>query len=413
MKILIVNKNENDGGAAKGAKRLYQSLLQTGVNVQYLVDEKTSDDHNILCINSKIHKAKKFFREQYDQLWVRSYKNRAHRVFSPNDTFFTSDLIKKISQINPDIVHLHWVNAAMISIHDLKKINKPIIWTMHDSWLFTGGCHLPYDCEKYENECFSCPALDSKKRNDLSNKIFKIKDKNFKQIDTTIVTPSHWLRDCCKASKLLKNNSIHVIPNAINPDIYRPIEKEIAKDLLGLPKNKKIILFGASDATSDLNKGFKQLSEAIFQLHMEDVLLVVVGGCEPMNAPKFPFQTIYLGRFGDEITMMLAYNCADVVVVPSLSENLSYTIMESLACGVPVVGFAIGGNGDLIKHKLSGYLADPFDTKDLKDGIEWILGSASYCELCVNARASVIKEFDGKMVAHRHLVLYNSVLQAR
>ena len=412
MKVLIVNTNENEGGAAKAALRLYNSLISENIDAYYLVDNKISDDYRIVGLVSKIDKLKKVVRQQFDQLLVRRYKNRTGMIFSQNSTVFTSELVDRINDINPDIVHLHWVNNGMLNIKDLLRIKKPIVWTMHDSWLFTGGCHVPYKCEKYKDKCGACPVLGSYRQNDLSYKVFKTKEKIFEKINLTIVTPSKWLQSNCLTSQLLKDKSINVIPNGINMNLYKPIKKEIARELLGLPLDKKIVLFTASSATSDPNKGFVKLSEAISKITFLDVVFVVLGGSKPKNAPNFNHDTYYLGQFHDDMAMVLAYGCADVVVVPSLSENLSNTIMESLSCAIPVVAFNIGGNGDMIEHKINGYLAKPFDASDLKDGIEWILNTTKYNQLCTDAREKVMREFDSKMVAGKHIKLYESILNA-
>ncbi len=411
MKILIVNTSENEGGAAKAANRLYTSLLNENIDVDYFVDSKTSDNYKVLALTSKLDKIKRIFRQQYDQIKVKLYKNRTGMIFSPNNTVLTSKLIDKINEINPDIVHLHWVNGGMINIKDLIKINKPIVWTMHDSWLFTGGCHLPYDCENYISKCGRCPVLGSSKENDLSSKIFSMKKSIFPKLKLNVVTPSNWLGNNCKKSMLLKDKNINVIPNPINTNIYKPISKNIARELLGLPNDKTIILFGASSATSDVNKGFKQLNEAIDKLNLENILLLVMGGSEPRENNIFKYPVKYLGQLNDDVTIKLVYNSANVSVVPSLSENLSNTIIESLACGTLVVGFDIGGNSDMIEHKKTGYLAKPFESEDLAHGIEWVLNSSNYDELCVNAREKVLKEFDSVVVAKRYMKLYEEMIK--
>jgi len=410
MKILIVNTNENEGGAARAANRLYKSLLSENIDVCYFVDNKISDNYKILALTSKLDKIKKILRQQYDQLRVRLYKNRTGMIFSPNNTILTSKLIDKINEINPDIVHLHWVNGGMINIKDLIKINKPILWTMHDGWLFTGGCHLPYDCENFKIKCERCPVLGSSKENDLSSRIFSLKKSIFPKLKLNVVTPSNWLGNNCKKSMLLKDKNINVIPNPIDTDMYRPISKTISRELLGLPDDKQIVLFGASSATSDANKGFKQLREAIDKLNLENILLLVMGGSEPKESNVFQYPVKYLGQLNDDVSIKLAYNSANVSVVPSLSENLSSTIMESLACGTPVVGFDTGGNSDMVEHKFNGYLAKPFESEDLACGIEWILNTPNYDELCINARKKVMREFDSKIVAQKYVELYKEVL---
>jgi len=411
MKILIVNTSENEGGAAKAANRLYTSLLNENIDVDYFVDSKTSDNYKVLALTSKLDKIKRIFRQKYDQIKVKLYKNRTGMIFSPNNTVLTSKLIDKINEINPDIVHLHWVNGGMINIKDLIKINKPIVWTMHDSWLLTGGCHLPYDCENYISKCGRCPVLGSSKENDLSSKIFSMKKSIFPKLKLNVVTPSNWLGNNCKKSMLLKDKNINVIPNPINTNIYKPISKNIARELLGLPNDKTIILFGASSATSDVNKGFKQLNEAIDKLNLENILLLVMGGSEPRENNIFKYPVKYLGQLNDDVTIKLVYNSANVSVVPSLSENLSNTIIESLACGTLVVGFDIGGNSDMIEHKKTGYLAKPFESEDLANGIEWVLNSSNYDELCVNAREKVREQFDSVVVAKRYMELYEEMIK--
>ena len=377
MKILIINANENKGGAAKAANRLYCGLLYENIDAHYLVDNKISDDFRILSSETKIEKLKKIFRQQYEHFRVRLYKYRICTIFSLNNTFFNSGLIKQINMINPDIVHFHWVNGGMINIKDLLKIKKPIVWTMHDSWLFTGGCHLPYECKKFKSECKKCPVLGSDKNNDLSNKIFNI------------------------------------IPNPIDTTMYRPIPKNVAREILNLPNNKKIILFSASSATSDPNKGFKELNTAINSLKLDDVLLLVMGGCMPKENNIFKYPIKYLGQLNDNISIKLVYNSANVSVVPSLSENLSNTIMESLSCATPVVAFDVGGNSDMCVHKVNGYLAKPFDCKDFADGIEWVLNTLKYNELCLNSRKKILNEFDSKIITKRYIKLYKNILNQK
>jgi glycosyltransferase involved in cell wall biosynthesis len=410
MKVLIINTNENKGGAAISSKRLYESLSDFKLEVKYLVDIKNTNNFKTISPNKITDKIFRILRYQLDQMLVKLYWNRSNHLFSPNNTYFTNNILKKIKSINPDIIHLHWINNGMLNIKDLLKLNKPIVWTMHDSWLFTGGCHLPYNCQKFKNECNSCEALGSTKKKDLSNKIFRIKKDVFKKLKINVITPSNWLASNAKMSELLKGHSINVIPNPIDTDLYSPTSKKIARDLLFLPSDKTIVLFGASSATSDANKGFKQLNDAINKLKLNNLLLIVMGGYEPEKSPNFKYPVKYLGELNDDITIKLVYNSADVSIVPSLSENLSNTIMESLSCGVPTVAFDIGGNSDLIDHLQNGYLAIPFNVDDLAKGIEWILNTGYYLDLCQNARKKVLDNFDSKRIALRHIDFYTKIL---
>lgn len=166
-------------------------------------------------------------------------------------------------------------------------------------------------------------------------------------------------------------------------------------------------------ATSDLRKGFKELSIAIQNLDKNlNIEFVVFGSSKPQNAPDLGFKTHYLGSLHDDVSLVTLYSAVDVMIVPSLQENLSNAIMESLSCGTPVVAFDIGGNSDMIEHQNTGYLAKPFDATDLKDGIEWVLNSSNYDDRCTNAREKVVREFDSEVVAGKYVELYKEVLDA-
>lgn len=414
MKILIVNTYDILGGAARAAYRLHRSLLSAGIDSKMLVQIKKSDDYTVIPVYgiNKVGKLISLIRPTLDQIPLKFYKNRIKTPFSPAWLPF-SKVVEKINEINPDIVHLHWISGGMIKIEDLAKINKPIVWTLHDNWAFTGGCHIKWNCERYTDSCGACPVLGSDKEYDLSKKGWIRKNKVFKKINIVIVSPSKWLYDCSKKSSLLKDKRHKVIPNPINLDLFKPVDKSISRKIWNLRQDKKLIAFGAVSATSDINKGFKELSEALYKITVKkNIELVVFGSCEPKNPPNFEFKTHYLGHLHDDVSLVTLYSAVDVVVVPSLQENLSNTIMESLACGTPVVAFNVGGNSDMIEHLKNGYLAKPFDTDDLRNGIEWVLNTPNYDELCKYAREKVLKEFDSKIVAKKYIELYKEVLNS-
>ena len=411
MKILIINTSDIQGGAARAAYRLHKSLLVQNIDSQMLVQNKSSDDFTVIADTSKISRAINKLRPTLDSIPIRFYKERTKTLFSPS-WFGFNNIVDKINEINPDIVHLHWICGSMIKIEDLVRIKAPIVWSLHDNWAFTGGCHIMWKCEKYKNNCGSCPRLGSENENDLSRKIFNRKQKTFSKISNmTIIGLSEWLNECSKNSRLLKDKKHINLPNPIDTNIFKPFDKEKSRELWSLTKDKKLILFGANSATSDINKGFKELSEAMKKLNKNDnIEFVVFGSSTPKVSQNFGFKTHYLGHLHDDVSLVTLYSAVDVMVVPSLQENLSNAIMESLACRTPVVGFDIGGNSDMVEHKVNGYLAKPFDTSDLSNGIEWILNNENYDELCQDAREKVLREFDSKLVAKKYIELYNSIL---
>jgi len=409
VKILIVNTFDIQGGAARAAYRLHKALLVEGVCSQMLVQTKLSDDYTVLGPVSKLQKGLAKIRQMLDGLPVNFYKNRSETLFSPA-WVPSSKIVKRINSINPDVVHLHWVVGGMLAVKDIAKIKAPIVWSLHDNWAFTGGCHIMWECERYKEKCGTCPRLGSLKDNDLSQIVFKRKIENFSKINNlTIVGLSRWLADCASKSYLFKKNNVVNLPNPIDIDSFSPIKAFLARELLHLAQDKKIIVFGSLNVTSDINKGYRQLCFALSMLKRIDIELVIFGASQPKESQGFDFKTHYLGCLHDDLTLRMVYSAADVMVVPSLQENLSNTIMESLACATPVVGFDVGGNCDLIEHKNNGYLAKKADEHDLAKGIEWVLSAENYDQLCSNARDKVVATFDSRLVAKQYIELYQQV----
>lgn len=410
MKILIVNYTDIYGGAGKAAYRLHQSLLEADVNSQMLVMDKRSDDYAILAPESNLEKLFAFFKPRVEQVLIRhKYKNKSQALFS-SANISSKNIVKKINSINPDIVHFHWINGAMLKIEDISKIKAPIVWSLHDNWAFTGGCHVMWSCQRYKNSCGSCPILSSNNTKDLSNKVFKRKQKAYQQKNMTIVGLSKWLSKTASDSSLLKDKNHINLPNPINTELYRQFDKKLSRQLWNLSNDKKLILFGAMSATSDINKGFIYLSEAISRLNVKDVELIVFGSSKPKNPPQFDFKTHYVGVLNDDISLVTLYSAVDVAVVPSIQEAFGQVACESISCATPVVCFTTTGLIDIIDHKKNGYLAKPFDSYDLANGIEWVLNNENYNDLCKNARAKVLKEFDSKLVAEKYVNLYKEVL---
>lgn len=412
MKILIVNLDDIQGGAARAAHRLHNSLLNAGIESQMLVLTKKSDESTIITPIriKKLQTLHSLFRQNLEKPWRYLYPNWNKTEFSISWVPF-GGLINAIQKIDPDIVHLHWICGGMIRIEDLKKIKKPIVWSLHDMWAFTGGCHYDGGCGKYATSCGSCPILGSNKEQDLSSRVFSRKIQIYSQLENfTIIGLSTWISECASQSRLLNKYKILNIPNPINASEFSPVNKSIARKSLGIADNKKIILFGAMFATEDKRKGYHELINALKLLkYKENIELVIFGGKKKGIDNFNGFLTHYLGYINEK-DIPNFYSAADVMVVPSLQENLSNTIMEALSCGTPVVCFNIGGNPDMIDHQHNGYLASPYNPKDLANGIEFVINSTEYEILCLNARNKVLQCFDSTIVGKRYLDLYNHIL---
>lgn len=410
MKVLIVNTSDIKGGAARAAYRLHHALLAEGIDSQMLVQDKSSDDYTVIGPKSKFDKVLVKLRPAIDGIPVRSYSQRSKTLFSPSWLPFSS-VVERINEINPDIVHLHWIAGGMMRVEEIAKIKAPIVWSLHDMWPFTGGCHYDEYCGGYKNNCGRCKVLGSSKNSDLSSKVHKRKTKAYQKISNlAIVGLSHWLAKEARASSLFKGLPIYNLPNPVETNIFAPFEKSTARKLLNLPQNTRLVLFGAMNAFSDARKGYRELTEAVTTLDVKDTELVVFGASKPKDDQTFNQRVHYLGKLHDDISLRALYSAADVMVVPSIQENLSNAILESLSCGTPVVAFDTGGNGDMIEHKKNGYLAEPFDPSGLAEGIDWVLQHPEHARLSMLARQKVEDEFDSHIVADQYIDLYKNLI---
>jgi glycosyltransferase involved in cell wall biosynthesis len=414
MRILHVNTFDKEGGAGLAAWRIHEGLKSISVESQMLVQTRTSGDVSVYERDTRLARALSLFRPYLDMLPLLLYKKRLETHWSVE--WFPARISRQIQIINPDIVHLHWICRGFVDIPALASFKKPIVWTLHDSWTFTGGCHVPGDCLKYKDCCGCCPQLGSKHSLDLSRWTWKRKRKFWRDMNLTIVTPSNWLAECAKNSSLLKRQRIEVIQNGIDINQYRPIDKKTARLVLDLPQDRKLILFSAMNATYDMNKGFRFLEAALRSLSEKgwnDSAELIVAG---QSAPSTPVDTggvpcRFLGVLKDEISMRLAYSAADVTVMCSAQENLPNSIMESMACGTPVVAFNIGGVPHLVDHEINGYLARPFSVDDIADGLLYVLSDQDrWQRLSEKARGKIEQKFNVHDKAQQYVALYRQLL---
>jgi glycosyltransferase involved in cell wall biosynthesis len=415
MNVLLVSTSDLEGGAARATNRLLQGLRQNHVPVQMLVQEKRGGDPAVVGLpaTSGIHKASVGLRLTLDQLPLKRYPQREPGAFSPQ--WLPDRTVALINQLNPDVVNLHWVNNGYIQIESLAALSKPIVWTLHDMWAFTGGCHYNQECDRYTQSCGNCPQLASSRQSDLSQRIWRRKHQAWKKLNLTIVTPSQWLADCARKSSLFKDCRVECIPNGIDTSVYRPIDRHLARDILKLPQDKYLLLSGSLGGIADKRKGFHLLQPALKELSQSawgsQIELVVFGQSEPSNPPDLGLKTHYVGNFGDDYSLALLYSAADVFVAPSVQDNLPNTVMESLACGTICIAFGIGGLSDMIEHQYNGYLAKAFDVKDLVNGIIWLLADRERAkELSENARTKAIAEFSLNVLADHYHQLFTEVL---
>ncbi|MBD1940415.1 glycosyltransferase family 4 protein [Microcoleus sp. FACHB-68] len=416
MKPLLLSIYDISGGAARAAYRLHGGLQHIGVNSQMLVQAKQSEDETVIAPQTKMGMGFAMLRPTLDLLPLALYSKRERTPYFPQ--WLPDTITTKVSQLNPDVINLHWVCGGFVQIETLAKLGKPIVWTLHDMWPFTGGCHYTQECARYTDSCGACPQLGSHKDKDLSRWVWQRKAKAWKDLNLTIITPSHWLAKCAASSSLFENQRVEVIPNGLDSRQYKPIDRRLARERLNLPQDKLLILFGSLRATSEHRKGFHLLQPALKSLSKsgwhEKLELVVFGASQPTHPPDLGLKSHYLGRLSDDISLALVYAAADVFVAPSVQDNLPNTVMEALACGTPCVAFKIGGMPDMIEHQENGYLASPFEVEDFAKGIVWVLEDKErWLRLCQRAREKAEQEFTQQLQASRYLAVFAEIIAGR
>lgn len=378
-----------------------------------LVQNKLSDDSLVIGTSGNIGKKLVNFRETFDALPVKLYPKGKETMFWPG--WFPDQIHSKLVKLEPDVINLHWVCRGYMRIETLPQLNKPLVWTFHDMWAFTGGCNYSEECDRYRESCGNCPQLQSDKSWDLSRWVWNRKAKAWKNLNLTIVTPSQWLAQCVRSSSLFKDTRVEVIPNGIDTEKYRPIDRITARKLLQLPQDKHLILFGAMGATSDRRKGFHLLQPALQRLNQsgwsDRIELVVFGSSGSKDGTDLGFRCHYLGKLNDDLSLALVYAAADVFVAPSVQDNLPNTVLEAIACGTPCVAFNIGGMPDLIEHQKNGYLVPPYDIEELAEGIVWLLDNPERHEkLSYQAREKAQREFTLERQAQSYLSVFNDMV---
>lgn len=415
MKVLLVNTSDHTGGAAIAALRLLKALRQNGVDATLLCRDRTLPAERTEVVNLKpsLWLKVKFVMERAEIFAANGFTRKG--LFAVDTAHYGTDITRLPEFEQADVIHLHWTNQGMLSLRQLERVlrsGKRIVWTMHDMWPFTGVCHHASECQRWKEECSHCPLLQRPSAHDLSSRVFHLKQKVYSQGHITFVGCSQWLTGLAAQSPLLEGHQVVHIPNPIDTSFYAPApDKGEVRQRMGLPLDKRILLFTAFKVT-DPNKGLHYLAESIElmrnthpEMHASLALAVAGQGAESVAA-DFSIPVHAFAYDTSEERQRNLYQAADLLVMPTLMDNLPNTVMESMACGTPCVGFHVGGLPQMIDTGINGYLAEERNSADFAQGIVRMLSSASYDSLSRNARSKTIQAYSEKSVADKFIQIY-------
>lgn len=380
-----------------------------GADAEMLVQRKEAASSHVIGPSGPLAQVWSRARPVLDQIPVRRYRERGNAPFSPNI----------LPSANPwrrtdvDLVNLHWVNAGFVSPATVERSSIPIVWTLHDMWAFTGGCHYTEGCDRFRTGCGACPILGSGDERDLSSHRLQAKARAFAANPITFVTPSSWLAEAARSSHVLEGQRVEVIPNGIDTTVFKPLDRALARSAFNLDETKVLIGFGAANPLAERRKGSVELLTALeamaTMIDPNSVELVVFGGTDGAP-PSTSFPIRFIGHLSDEVSLALLYSALDMCVVPSLQENFANIVLEAMACGTPVVAFDTGGFPEAVTHGKHGLLAKPFEPVSLAEQMAELAGDeAKRTSMGAAARERTTRQYGLERMAGSYLSLFESV----
>lgn len=415
MKVLLINKFEDTGGAAIASKRLYEALKQNGVDVDFLVQDSQTE-LSVKATKTKIGKWINFFLFSFERLKIYLNIKDKKDLFAFDSATFGKHISRNPLIQQADIIHLHWINFGFLSIKSIEKLlalNKPVFWTFHDMWPLTGGCFHSRGCDEYTVKCTMCPYL--RNCSQIAKNVFDKKYRLFRNSNLYPVAISSWMTKLLSESAIFSKSQYFNVSNPIDTDFFSPIDKKEAKLKLSWSLDRVYIGFIAYN-TTNFHKGGSYLADSIHQLINEDpqlaskITLVAIGKASKESFFPKSLDVIYTGYIKEQNMMLNYYQAMDLFIQPSLEESLSLVIQEAMACGTPVVAFNTGGIPDLVEHNVTGYLAEYKDADDLKNGIVQIITDRDKQEyLIANARKKIVENFSYQVIAKKMIEIYKTV----
>ncbi|MBK8967765.1 MAG: glycosyltransferase family 4 protein [Lewinellaceae bacterium] len=392
------------GGAATSCRRLHGALLECG-------------QFSNLITSADMWGRWPFYAEKLSFL---PYERDRSVRFSFSLANFGYNLTRHPWVKQADVLHLHWINQGFLSLKQIRALaalGKPLVWSLHDMWAFTGGCHYSGACANYRQQCGHCPYLRKPAANDLSNQVWQRKSTVLPK-NIQFIAHSNWLANEARSSSLLREYTVLSMPTPIDTRQYQPATESSIKQFRsekGIAEEATVLLFAAVKVQEE-RKGFRYLREALNWLknNRPDCTLevVVIGNVDQQNLPQLPYPTHVLGMVRDTEQLALIYGAADIFAIPSLEDNLPNTVLEALACGTPVVGFETGGIPQMVEHQVQGYIAPQRDSEQFAAGIHWLaaMPKNEHRQIRQAARSKAETRYSNTVVGSALLAVYNKLI---
>jgi len=398
------------------AYRLMNALKNEGVKVKMLVKYKDSSNPSVISLteSSPFNRVRAFIIEYWERLKAFAFVSEKSQRFNFSEGKLGLNISSNKSLLDADVVHFHWINKAFISISQIREmasLGKPVVFTLHDMWYFSGGCHYADKCEKYKEQCGNCPILKTSNPQDLSHQVWREKDEAINQLNCIAVACSSWLGNSASQSSIWRDKRVRSINNPIDTEFFIP-----ASGVKPSSDHTIKLLFIARDI-SERRKGLDLLFSAIRHLQESNRItkdtfeLILVGGGN-IGSDQNLMKCDMKGFVRDADELLSIYHQGDVFLLPSREDNLPNTLVEASACGMPAIAFGVGGVPEMIVDQVTGYCVEPENIQLLGEALYKFsqLTHLERKEMSAAARSLAVKKYSPTAVARQYIEVYSSLL---
>lgn len=383
IKVLHLSGGTSSGGAAKGVINIHKGLLRLGIDSKAMFSMQSPHAPHIEGVFSYISVSwidalLRRVLPRLESILVRLFAGRKVWPFSLGIVGYPGLRLHRLVK-QADVIHLHWINAAFVSVSQISQLKKPVVWTMRDEWAYTGGCHYSCECVRFKDACGQCPILDSRKEQDLTRMVFNHKAK-LRGKDIRFVAISNWIAQRAQQSALLRNESVEMVLNCIDSCFIEEqlLKRADCREHFGFDQNELLLLCGATDLDSKY-KGYSVLPK-FQQTKGINYRIVTFGQISDSLKSKIKVPSTHLGNIGDNESLCKLYRACDVFLGPSHMEAFGKTLAEASACGLPVVAYDYGGPKDVVRDGISGLLIEPFNESKFVEAVMQLCHKPEFLE---------------------------------